>query len=185
MQNSFIGEVLMKWRDSHDFRLHRLLIIADWLALLGFIPLKLSLIKEEKNNTNRYVLSRFSHLYLRNARQVELEVEWFNGTLFEIEFGITSGVVKINNLECKVSSVEKRTCSHSSFCNYTVSIPDSEIVQIIQDSALHSLLNHVDLSVVLNTEAKVTYEYDGKPESTRTIPVTCSFEHKTIIPEKI
>lgn len=146
---------------------------------------RLPLIVEEKNNTNRYLLSRFAHLYLRNAREVELEIEWFNGTLFEVEFGITSGIVKIGNLECKVSSVDKRSCNHGSFCNYTVSIPDNDILQIIRDSISYSQTKPVDLFVVLNTEAKVTYEYDGKPESTRAILVQCSFDHKSIIPLKI
>jgi len=67
---------------------------------------KLNIIDDQKNNISEYVRSRFSRLYLRNNRQIELEIEWFSGTVFELSIGNTSGIVKINNIESRVSTVK-------------------------------------------------------------------------------
>lgn len=125
---------------------------------------KIPLINEQKNNISRYLTSRFSYLYLRNNRQADIEIEWFNGTVFSLEFGATTGIVKVNDLECKIISIEKRSCSPGEKWNYVVTLPlDNDILQIIRESI--SQIKPIKLYTVFNTEVNVIYEYDNRPES--------------------
>jgi hypothetical protein len=145
---------------------------------------KLSLINEQKNNIHRFLSSRFTHFYFRNNRQLDIEVEWFNGTVFSLEFGTTSGMVKVNGFECKITSVEKATCSPGERCSYRVTLPqDSDILQTVRDAI--SQIKTIKLYVLLNTDVKVIYEYDGRPESSKTINAQHSSDNPNVIPEKV
>ena len=145
---------------------------------------KLSLIKEQHNNPTRYVKARYSHLYLRNNRQIDIGIEWFNGTVFELGFLSATGIVKINVFECKISSIEKRPCSSGEFCNYEVTLPlDNDILQVIQDSIAQN--KPVKLYAVINADVKVTYEYDGKSESTGQFTAQALIDNLNVFPQKM
>jgi hypothetical protein len=142
---------------------------------------KLSIIKEQKNNVNKYVYCRFSHLYLRGNQQIDVEVEWFNGTLFELAFeSVHDGIIRIDNIQRNVESNNKRSCQHSNFCNYTITTSDSIQLQLVRDSVFKN--KPVNLFLVFSAETTVTYEYES--ESTYKCDLQCSI-NQSVIPETI
>lgn len=144
---------------------------------------KLPQIIEHKNDVSRYVSSRFSHIYLRNDQQVDIEVEWFNHTLFTLVFeSAHDGIVRINELQRKIASNDKRICQPSSFCSYTVTLMDKDAVDLVRDSISQN--RSLRLFLVFSLGGKVTYEWNEKPESARPFDVQCHIE-SMVIPQKV
>lgn len=144
---------------------------------------KLSQINEHKSDMNRFLSSRFSNLYLRNDQQVDIEVEWFNQTLFDLLFeSAHDGTIKINELERKVTSNDKRSCSPSRVCSYTITLTDKDIVELIRDSI--SKTKPVKLFLTFFLGGIVYYERDGKPDSSRPFDVQAKID-TTVIPQKV
>lgn len=142
---------------------------------------KLSIINEQKKGLNRFIYSRFSHLYLRNNQQVDIEVEWFNGTLFELDFeSVREGTVKINELQRKVESLDKRSCQHSSHCSYIITTSDKDIVDSIGDAITKN--KPIKLLLIFTSDVIATYEYN--PKYTQQWNVQCSI-NQWAIPEKV
>lgn len=142
---------------------------------------KLAIINDQKNDLNRYIYSRFLHLYLRNNQQVDIEIEWFNGTLFELSFELArEGVVRVNELQRKIESLDKRTCQHSSYCSYIITLTDREIIDSVRGAI--SSNKPVRLFLVFMSDVIATYEYE--PKSTRQWSVQCSI-NQIVIPEKV
>ena len=122
-------------------------------------------------------------MYLRNDRQVDIEIECLNQTLFYISFeSAHNGIVKIDDLQTKVFSNDKRTCSPSGICNYTITLADKDIVDLTRDSISKNKL--IKLFLVFNLGGIVDYEKDKKPESSNSFDVQCSI-NKLVLPEKI
>lgn len=144
---------------------------------------KLPIISEQKINLNRYIYSRFSHLYLRNNQQIDIEIEWFNGTLFELSFdSAREGVIKIDGLQRKIGSNDKRQCQHSNFAPYTITVDDKEIVDLVRSAVLNSKL--VKLVLVFTSDVNVTYYPEYETKDIKPTSVICSID-KLVIPEKV
>lgn len=97
---------------------------------------KLSLIENQAHNPSEFINVRFSNLCLCRNKQIRVDLEWFNGTVFEMHLMSVMGNGKINDNELPhISQEVKRPCSAGKKVICSVWFSDKEIAEWLNNRA--------------------------------------------------
>lgn len=131
---------------------------------------KLGLIEYERQNISQFLHPRFLQLYLCGNNEIRLDVEWFNGSVFEVQFESVNGNAKLKDIELNhISSNVNLTCYAGQNLTCTLYFPEKdEAIEELQKCI--SEVKPVNVFTNLNWQIKVPeIDYSFKQQGPRDI----------------
>lgn len=111
------------------------------------------LIHEHTLYPQKYLYPRLHRIFVSTPRELGIEVEWFNCTIFNLEFTSLGGEAHINkvNMGHQLKLRDKFYCSQTARCTCTFDIMvDNSVIKLIQDA--ESERNAIECGFRLNWE---------------------------------
>ena len=137
---------------------------------------KLDLIEEQKRNPSQFLYPRLSRVAPNNSNEVVISVQWFNGTVFTIEFQTASGSAMMNGMELGqlVPFVGKQRCDAGRSCTCNLYLkPDADHIKTLNQfrserKALDWSMNLEWAVLVVDTNMSTTVQ--GPSDNKRIVP---------------
>ncbi len=98
------------------------------------IPYLENLVHDQKHNPQNYLYARLSKLFPSSPTEIGIVVEWFNCSVFDIEFDSVTGEVILDRVSLghQITLRNKQPCSvcHSCTCTFDIAVDKSVLQRI-------------------------------------------------------